>query len=112
VSTLSAVLGLNEAHILSIIADGDERSLSDIIDALECLKLDRTIREATAYMALQRMSTRGFVVIRKIRITSQDGRVREIGVYHITAGGRSAVQQFSREVSSIGSRLIPVNAGV
>ena len=73
--------------------------------------MHRDIDDGSIYVALQRMAERGFVTIRKTRAPSADGRVREIGVYKITAEGARAVDVFAREAAAVTRlRLAPGTA--
>jgi DNA-binding PadR family transcriptional regulator len=96
---MTPTLGLNEALILTTMSSGDELGIAEIVTRLEDLDSGREIREATVYVALQRMGQRKLVVARKERVISRDGRPREVGAYKISADGLRAVRQFARETA-------------
>jgi DNA-binding PadR family transcriptional regulator len=108
-------LGLNEALILSALAGNPGQSISDIARRLEKADLSRSIDDGSIYIALRRMGERGLVTQTRGKVTSADGRQREIGFYTISAAGASAVGEFQRDVSrlprlSAASRARPVEA--
>jgi DNA-binding PadR family transcriptional regulator len=93
---------MNEALILACLSGGSESTVSSVATQLEADDRGRRVDDGSIYMALQRMGQRGFVTARKERVTSADGRPREIGVYRITGAGSQALDQFLAETESVG----------
>lgn len=94
-------LGPNEALILSALCANSEASVADLAARLEAANIGRPVDDGSIYVALQRMTDRGYVASRKVKVVSADGRTREIGRYTITAAGETAVTQFLREANAV-----------
>lgn len=104
---MSDTIGLNEALILWALSGGNELRLAQIVERLNDTDDGQSIREATVYVALQRMAERGFVQTRKVRVVSRDERAREIGLYKVTDNGLSAARIYARKAQPLQS-LTPV----
>jgi len=100
-------IGPNEALILSALCAGSEASVADLAARLESADIGRPVDDGSIYVALQRMTDRGYVASRKVKVVSADGRAREIGRYTITPEGETAVTQFAREAAAV-RRLHPI----
>jgi hypothetical protein len=101
-----STMGFNEALLLTALADGEERKLSEVVANLERLGIGRPILEPTAHVALQRMLQRNLVTAEKREITSIDGRQRVVWFYKISKAGRVALQQTAKEARIIGRAKI------
>jgi DNA-binding PadR family transcriptional regulator len=97
-------LGMNEALILSAMHAGKPMSVADVAAKLREEAIGRLIDDGSIYIALHRMSKRGFVSSSKHVVTSADGKQREIGYYAVCAEGRKAVAQLAHE-AQIARRL-------
>jgi len=97
---------MNEALILTTLDDGHASSVADVARRLSTLDIGRSIDDGSIYLALKRMSERGFVSVTRSTVISADNRSRVIGFYAITPQGRQTVNQFAREASVI-TRLSP-----
>lgn len=91
-------LGINEALILASLGRADGQTIADIAKHVEP---HREIYDGSIYVALQRMAERGYVTSSKARVTSADGRRRDIGVYQITAEGQRAIDQWANEAAGV-----------
>ena len=94
-------LGMNEALILACLSAGDEATVAEVAQRLAGDSFGRTIDDGSIYMALTRMTSRGYVTARKIPVVSSDGRTRQIGTYMIASAGARALAQFTREAQAI-----------
>jgi DNA-binding PadR family transcriptional regulator len=86
-------IGANEALILTVLQPLDALSVADVALRLEKAELGRSIDDGSIYLALYRMSQRGFVSVVKRSVISADGRRRKIGFYAIMEAGQKAVSQ-------------------
>lgn len=93
---------MNEALILACLSGGQESTVAAVAAQLEADERGRKVDDGSIYMALQRMGQRGFVTTRKERVTSADGRPRDIGVYRITGAGSRSLDQFLAETEAVG----------
>jgi DNA-binding PadR family transcriptional regulator len=91
-------VGQNEALILAGLRATDESTIAQIAERVEPA---RTIGDGSIYIALQRMTARGLVTVRKVRATSPDGRERSIGLYAITGEGSRALQSWERDAERV-----------
>jgi DNA-binding PadR family transcriptional regulator len=94
-------LGMNEAIILSALEGREECSVAEVAQLLATVDIGRSIDDGSIYIALRRMTERGFVSVRRGKVISADNRPREIGFYAVTPQGSQAVQQFARESSAV-----------
>jgi DNA-binding PadR family transcriptional regulator len=95
------VIGPNEALILAALEGGDELSVAEVAERLGRVDVGRPIDDASIFVALQRMTERGFVSSSKRSVTSRDGRSRSVRCYVILAEGQRAVRQFQREAAGV-----------
>ncbi len=98
---------MNEALILTTLEDGHACSVAEVATRLSSLDIGRSIDDGSIYLALKRMSERGFVSVTRSTVISADNRSRMIGFYAVTSQGRHAVNQFAREASFV-NRSSPV----
>lgn len=94
-------LGMNEAIILSALEGQDACSVADVARLLTTVDIGRAIDDGSIYIALRRMTERGFVTVRRGKVISADNRPREIGYYAVTPQGSQAVHQFARESRAV-----------
>jgi DNA-binding PadR family transcriptional regulator len=108
---MKTTLGMNEALILACLSGGQESTVAAVAAQLEADERGRKIDDGSIYMALQRMGQRGFVTTRKERVTSADGRPRDIGVYRITGAGSRSIDQFLAETQSVARLRLAMGEG-
>jgi len=85
----------------------EPKTIAEIAEAVEN---HRDLDDGTIYVALQRMTQRGFVTSRKTRVVSADKRPRDIGVYTITAEGCCALNEWDRAAGGV--RRLRLAAGL
>jgi DNA-binding PadR family transcriptional regulator len=107
---VKTTLGMNEALILACLSGCQDSTVAALAAQLEADDRGRKVDDGSIYMALQRMGQRGFVTMRKERVTSADGRPRDIGVYRITGAGSGALDQFLAETDSVGRLRLAMGA--
>jgi DNA-binding PadR family transcriptional regulator len=94
-------LGMNEALILACLLGGSNATVADVAERLDGDDFGRRIDDGSIYIALQRMTERGYLTAGKARVISADGRPRDVGIYRITGEGARALEQFAHEAMAV-----------